>query len=300
MFLVFLLALVAGAPLALAGPPRFFFSGDGEIELEHAHFDEKLAVRYRDSSGSYDAQALAAVARFFRSRESGEVGEVSLRLIELIDYVQDRFRPTRTVLISGYRSPTLNEELRGRGAAVAESSLHTEGIAADLQFDGTNLKRLWVQLRESKIGGVGYYAKEKFLHLDTGRPRFWEPKTSRIGERLSAGNARLFARTDFDRYGTLNGAAIRLHSVTALPLGVASTATAGGGAVKLAPADQHATMVNGCIVFREPATSYRLRVEGADLPARQQRGPIVLATCAPRVESTPERIESNVVEILSP
>jgi uncharacterized protein YcbK (DUF882 family) len=300
-FFLFLAVLAAAYPeTALAGQSRFFFSGDGRIELEHAHFDEKLAVCYRDAAGVYDPEALAAVARFFRSRESGESGEISLRLIELIDYVQDRFRPRRTVLVSGYRSPTFNQALRDGGAGVAESSLHTEGIAADLQFEGINLKKLWVQLRESKTGGAGYYAEQKFLHLDTGRPRFWEPQTSGVGERLSAGNARVFARTDFDRYGTLDGAVIRLHSVTALPIRIASTARVAAGAVRLIPAGAHATVADGCIVFPESAAAYHLRIATGHAPAVKQRAPIELETCAPRVEATPEKIESNIIEILPP
>jgi len=37
------------------------------------------------------------------------------------------------------------------------------------------------------------------VHVDVGKPRFWEAATSRADEDLSGGNARVFARTDFDR-----------------------------------------------------------------------------------------------------
>src|SRR5262249_52660761 len=153
-------------------------SGDGELVLRDAHSDERLAVRYRDDDGRYDPEALARIDRFFRSRSDGAVGSMSLRLIEMIDFVDDRYHPAQLSLISGYRSPEYNQALRDRGARAARASLHTEGLAADLAPSGLDLPRLWKQLRDLEIGGVGLYRKDGFIHLDTGRPRFWEPATS--------------------------------------------------------------------------------------------------------------------------
>jgi hypothetical protein len=226
------------------------------------------------------------------------VGEISLRLVEMIDYVQDRYHPTHTTLLSGYRSPELNQQLRDSGAKAADSSLHIEGLAADLHFDGVDLKKLWIALREEKIGGMGYYKAQSFMHLDIGRPRFWEPQTSRVDQHLSAGNARVFARTDFDRYQDLKGARIRLHSVTALPLRIETRARTGTIALTLAAEGDQATIDGRCIVFSAPAAAYRLRVvDLAGAPVLKQRAPIVLSTCDPRVEATPDQIESNLVEV---
>jgi hypothetical protein len=177
--------------------------------------------------------------------------------------------------------------------------MHVEGLAADIHFGGVDLKKMWVELREQKIAGLGYYKAQSFMHIDTGRPRFWEPQTSRVGERIAAGNARVFARTEFDRYRDLNGAQLRLHSVTAFPLRIATVARTGTTMVRLAPEDETVAVEDGCLVFRAPAAVYPARivaVEGA--PALKQRGPIVLSTCAPRLEATPDKIESNPVEII--
>jgi hypothetical protein len=81
----------------------------------------------------------------------------------------------------------------------AQASLHTEAMAADIMFVGLDMARLWQQLRRLGTGGVGYYRQNKFLHVDTGPPRFWEAATSRVQENLSADNARVFLRTDFDK-----------------------------------------------------------------------------------------------------
>lgn len=290
------LAVWCTVAAAWAEPPRFFFSGDGRIDLAHGHFDERIAVRYRAADGRYDPAALARLRHFFRSWNDGQDGDISLRLIELIDFVQDRYRPARTVLLSGYRTPAYNERIRGNGARAARGSLHTEGMAADLHFSGVNMRRLWISLRETKIGGVGYYRKEGFLHLDTGRPRFWEPQTSRVEEDLAQGNALLFARTDFDRYGDLTGAIIRLHSLTLLPVRIARAAHVGAVPVELAPVTAGVTLEDECFVIDAPADVYQFRVaSGGALPSRG-RLPIRLTTCLPRLEATPAEVETNPIE----
>ena len=158
-------------------------------------------------------------SHFFRSREDGREGAISLRLIELLAYVQDHFHPRQMTLLSGYRSPEFNEDLRAAGGQAAQTSLHTQGLAADVALQRRRpATRCGASCATLRTGGAGYYRKGNFLHLDTGPPRFWEETTSRVGENLSAGNARIFLRTDFDRYPTIDGAVCSLYSVTAFPL----------------------------------------------------------------------------------
>lgn len=289
--------LLAAAPVA-AAESRFYVSGDGVLTLHHAHFTgETLAVRYRDAGGRYDPAALARIERFFRSRTDGRQGAVSLRLIELLDYVEDRYRPTRLTVVSAYRSPAMNQALRRGGRGVAQSSLHSEGLAIDVQPAGLKLRELWDALRAERLGGVGLYAGDGFLHLDTGRPRFWEAATSGVEQSPAKENARLFARTDFDRYATLDGAVIRLHSVTALPIRIARTARVGGVELPLLPRTAEAVADGDCWLFDTPAERYELIV-AAPTPPPEARTPIRLATCAPRTGATPPEVETNPVAAL--
>jgi uncharacterized protein YcbK (DUF882 family) len=303
---VAVLATSAAATPATGGsrapaPSRFFFAGNGQLKLSHAHFAETLDVRYRRADGTYDPAALARLRHFFRSREDGREGAVSLRLIELLAYVQDHFHPRRMTLLSGYRSPAFNADLRAAGKKAAQASLHTEGLAADITFAGLDLKRLWRQLRELQAGGAGYYRSGKFLHIDTGRPRFWEETTSRVDENLAAGNARVFVRTDFDRYPSLNGAVLSLHSITAFPVRVAPEARivtgSGSAALRLEPVSG-AVERDGCLSIDGPADAYAFRVvDGASSAPPAGRGDIILATCEPRIESTPAEITSNPIDV---
>jgi uncharacterized protein YcbK (DUF882 family) len=294
-----LVALLVAPPLAAQAEAaqRFFFSGDGVLDLYNAHSDEHLSVRYRDADGHYDPAALAAIEHFFRSRSDGRTGPISLRLVELIDFVQDRSRPSRLTLVSGYRSPEFNQALRGGGHRVAQASLHTEGLAADLQPTGVDLRRLWLQLRELQVGGVGLYQADGFIHLDTGAPRFWEPATSGVEKNLSADNARLFARTDFDRYADLDGAVIGIHAVTALPIRIRRSARIGDAQVTIAPVGGDLAADGDCYVISEPAERYAFSVTSRLAPPTR-RTPMRLQTCAPRIGATPKEIVSNPIERL--
>ncbi len=286
------------ALLLLAAVPsngRFYFSGDGMLRMGNAHFAETLEVRYRDAEGRYDDEALAKIARFFRSRTDGRSGPMSLRLIELLDYVEDHYHPRRLILVSGYRSPEFNRALRAGGHRVAQASMHTEGMAADVQPVGLDLRTLWNALRREEMGGVGLYQSEGFVHLDTGKPRFWEAATSKVEQNLAKENARLFARSDFDRYETLAGAVISLHSVTALPIAVRKRAHVGDTTLTLAPRDAAVHADGDCWVFAEPMDRYELAIVTAGPPPARGE-PIVLETCAPRIGATPAKILSNPVE----
>lgn len=288
--LLFVLSPIA----SMAASTRFFFAGDGHIEMQHGHFKERLSVRYRNQDGTYDAVALQQIRHFFRSREDGAEGEVSLRLIELLDFIEDSARPKSAVLMSGYRSPEFNEAIRGRGARAAQASLHTEGLAADVHFNGIDLKKLWLHLREEKVGGVGFYRKEGFLHVDTGRPRFWEPQTSKVEQNISRGNAKVFARTDFDRYASIDGAVIILHSVTLLPLRIAREARIGAQTVALEPLTPGVRDDNGCWLLDDVDRPYQFRIRSA--ATLVGRKPVRLFTCDPRLEATPEEFETNEIE----
>ncbi len=77
-------------------------------------------------------------------------------------------------VIWAYRCEATNEKLRGsRGGGVARHRLHMEGRAIDMRLPGVPLADLRDAARSLAAGGVGYYPREQFVHLDTGRVRHW-------------------------------------------------------------------------------------------------------------------------------
>lgn len=284
--------LAAVAVAAVLGAPRFFLAGDGTLALVNAHSNEKATVTYRRADGSYDSDALAKIRRVMRSRDGGE-GDVAVRLVELLGHVYAARGKQPLRIQSGYRTPTYNEGLRAKGRKAAGGSLHTEGLAADVAFPAKDLRPLWLWIRELDCCGAGYYQSSGFLHLDVGQPRFWEPATSKVEENLSAGNARLFARTEYDRYVAGEPVVVALHALTEPPVLIAKEATlVDGDRRRSVRVDGGGGERDGCVEL--PERGLRLRVTG--VPA-VERGRIVLATCAPRVGRTPEAIETNPIEV---
>jgi len=76
-------------------------------------------------------------------------------------------------IISAYRSASSNAYLRNSSNGVAKRSLHMRGKAIDVRMTGVDLKHLRQAALRLHAGGVGYYPDSNFIHVDTGRPRFW-------------------------------------------------------------------------------------------------------------------------------
>lgn len=285
-------AAVAVWATGAAAFDRFFVMGDGRLSLVNAHTEARADVRYRRADGRYDEAAIAQIRRAFRSQGDEGEGKASLRLIEILSKLQKDTGVRPLTLMSGYRPPTYNEDLRARGVRAAGGSLHTEGLAADVVFPRKMLKPLWLKVRAMDCCGAGYYAKDGFLHIDVGRPRFWEPATSRVEENLSAGNARIFARTEFDRYAVGEPITVTVHAVTAPPVLLAEaieTEPAITTHLHLSPRSEGS---DRCIVVRE--TGSALAVEDG-LPAGHRK--LLLATCKSDTQSTPGFVVTNAFDV---
>ncbi|EEX66577.1 lipoprotein putative [Vibrio metoecus] len=76
-------------------------------------------------------------------------------------------------IVSGYRSPATNKQLRSKSKGVAKKSYHMSGQAIDFRLDGVSLKKIREAAISLQAGGVGYYPKSRFIHIDTGPVRQW-------------------------------------------------------------------------------------------------------------------------------
>lgn len=163
---VLLPAGFAGSALALSTEPR-------RLRFVHTHTSEKLDVVYAES-GSYLPDALAEINSLLRDFRSGEIYPIEPGLLDLLHAVRSRAANTRPFeIISAYRSPQTNEMLRQKGGGVAKRSLHMQGKAIDIRLPGTDTGQLRQAAMSLQAGGVGYYPKSDFIHVDTGRVRNW-------------------------------------------------------------------------------------------------------------------------------
>lgn len=146
----------------------------GKISLFNTHTSERLDVAYRDRTGAYDLEALDAINRLLRCHYTGEVREIDVRTLEHLSLVDRKLGGGHEIhVISGYRSPEYNALLRREGRGVARHSLHMEGKAIDIRIPGIKLSNLRRTALNLAYGGVGYYPRADFIHLDSGRFRTW-------------------------------------------------------------------------------------------------------------------------------
>ena len=76
-------------------------------------------------------------------------------------------------IISAYRSPATNSMLRSRSNGVAKRSQHLLGKAIDVRLTDVPIETIRKVAYELGVGGIGFYSKSNFVHLDTGRFRTW-------------------------------------------------------------------------------------------------------------------------------
>ena len=171
-----LIAFCAWAPeteTASNHPGIFRLTGDGRIDIVDVETGENLSIVYRDSAGRYDVSTIAAVDRVLRCHGAGEMYPMSLKLIEFVDHLQDRFGAAKVRVVSGYRSPEYNAALKRKLGRVAHASLHMRGMAMDIQLPGVGKEELGRYARALGAGGVGVYASSGFVHVDAGEVRSW-------------------------------------------------------------------------------------------------------------------------------
>jgi len=168
------LALVAvGAP-ALASAQAAAAAGERRLAFEHLHTGESLDLVYA-IDGEYLPESLAALDWLLRDHRSGEVGSIAPSLFDQLHRVQQRLGSGRPYqVVSAFRGAATNARLRAqRGAAVARRSLHLEGRAIDVRLPGVALAQLRDAALALRAGGVGFYPRSQFVHLDTGAVRRW-------------------------------------------------------------------------------------------------------------------------------
>jgi uncharacterized protein YcbK (DUF882 family) len=169
MALVLLTAIPAGAGSAtVSAEPEY------RLRLFHLHTGERIDIVYRRGDG-YVPEALAQLDEYLRDHRTGDVHHYDPRVFDLLhDLNATLGRPESEIdVVCGYRTPWSNDYLRAHGHGVAEHSLHMQAMAIDIRMPGISTSRLRDAALSLHRGGVGYYEKSEFVHVDVGRVRRW-------------------------------------------------------------------------------------------------------------------------------
>ena len=146
---------------------------DRTLSFHSLHTEEKLTATFW-SKGQYLRDGLSEIQHILRDWRANEIHQIDPALLDLLYDLRDSMNTGAPFeIISGYRSPGVNKNLRRNSNGVAKRSLHMRGMAVDIRLPGRRIGSLRDAALKLKRGGVGYYPKSNFIHVDTGRVRRW-------------------------------------------------------------------------------------------------------------------------------
>lgn len=144
------------------------------LSFYNLHTGEKIRSTYW-VNGRYIPAELARINHLLRDHRQDLQTRMDVHLLDTLYTLQKKLDvPKREIhVISAYRSPKTNTLLRESGSGVAKKSMHLEGKAIDIRIPGVDLRHVYNGAKSLQAGGVGYYARSEFVHIDTGKVRYW-------------------------------------------------------------------------------------------------------------------------------
>jgi uncharacterized protein YcbK (DUF882 family) len=144
------------------------------LSFQNLHTGESLTSTFW-ARGDYVWEGLREVNHVLRDFRTGDVYPIDVKLLDLLHDLDRRLGGrNKFSVISGYRSPSTNAILASADhSGVAKNSLHMSGRAIDIRIESLDLAHLHQVALDMKRGGVGYYPKSQFVHVDVGPVRFW-------------------------------------------------------------------------------------------------------------------------------
>jgi uncharacterized protein YcbK (DUF882 family) len=148
-------------------------SDSWRVSFRHSHTGESFNGVYRVGD-NYLPEAFEKMNYALRDFRTNEVFPMDPRAVDIISLIQTRTGARSPLeILSGYRSPKTNAMLRHESGGVAKNSLHMYGQAIDIRMAGYNTSKLRKIAMNLRAGGVGYYPRSNFVHVDTGQVRSW-------------------------------------------------------------------------------------------------------------------------------
>ncbi|MEQ1530816.1 MAG: YcbK family protein [Methylococcales bacterium] len=175
----FLKTMAYGSLLTLAGTDLAqatigHFPSHKTLALQNTNTGDKLKLTYFEN-GRYIKGALQEISYILRDYHTGDMHHIDPALIDQLYDLKMLLGVSQHPIhiVSGYRSPHTNARLRQHSHGVAKDSLHMQGRAIDIRIAGVDTRNIRNAAISMRNGGVGYYPRSNFVHLETGDFRTW-------------------------------------------------------------------------------------------------------------------------------
>jgi uncharacterized protein YcbK (DUF882 family) len=151
------------------------------LNLYNPNTRESFAGPYRDDKGPIPA-AMAELAYFLRDFHCGAEIATDPKVLDFLAAVMTAVGAGRATILSAYRTPATNRMLARTMFGVADNSQHLYGRALDIRVD--RIAEAMQAARAMRRGGVGWYPRSGFIHIDSGPVRNWTLDGSGFDELL--------------------------------------------------------------------------------------------------------------------
>jgi uncharacterized protein YcbK (DUF882 family) len=144
------------------------------LTLKNPHNNEKISATFW-RRGWFDYGALSELNTFMRDWRKDEVTEIDPYLFEVLYSIsEDVSNSDEIVILSAYRTRETNDWLRrDPNYGASKNSQHIYGRAVDFTFPSKTMSKVKNSAKAINDGGVGFYPKNNFIHIDTGPRRRW-------------------------------------------------------------------------------------------------------------------------------
>lgn len=166
-------AAVAATATAVIAPTRAISFAPRSVKLYNIHTGEWLRTVYW-ADGHYIREAVQDINWILRDHWTDEIRPMNAGVLDIMDMLRSRLDSSEPFLVvCGYRSPETNRKLSMHTSGVAKNSYHIKGMALDLRTEGRSVQQLRNAALSLGAGGVGYYPRSDFVHVDCGPVRRW-------------------------------------------------------------------------------------------------------------------------------
>jgi uncharacterized protein YcbK (DUF882 family) len=171
-------ALIAGAvfspKVVIAGSTLVQKVSEKFIHFYNTHTGEFFKGAYW-INGHFIPEAMNDLNHFLRDWRTNDKIAINPKLFDVLHKLSNSLETKKPFeIICGYRTSKTNENLRQVKTGIAKHSRHLTGDAIDFRAPGVSLKDLRNAALVEKAGGVGYYPKSGFIHIDIrDKPASW-------------------------------------------------------------------------------------------------------------------------------
>jgi len=143
------------------------------LKLYNVHIGKTFYAPFFERN-YYKLSGLFEINKAFADYRQREITREDVKLVNLLYEIKQNLGfDSQFNIVSGYRTPRTNSMLRRTHSGVAKNSFHTKGQAVDIFVPNVSLRKV----RDIAIGlgkgGVGYYPRSNFVHVDVGPIRTW-------------------------------------------------------------------------------------------------------------------------------